>query len=99
MTDRRSFITAALAAPIVIAAPALARPADPVDRYYAATDAVNANRMSDEDYTQVIVELDQWEPSTQRDLLRKFIAQYEEGGTPAIEYRLQMVEQAKRLIS
>lgn len=104
MTDRRTFLTAALIAPVAIAAPAAALTftcsPDPVDRYYAATDAYNGNAIgvTDEQYTQVVEELDAWEPPTQRDFLRKFIAQYEDGSSPSSEYRMQMVEQAKRLL-
>lgn len=105
MTDRRTFLTAALVAPVAIAAPAAARTfscsLDPVDRYYAATDAYNGNAigMTDEEYTQVVEDLDAWTPPTQRDFLRKFIAQYSDGGTPSADYRMQMVEQAKRLLA
>lgn len=101
MTDRRAFLTAAMVAPVAISIPALARPLDPVDRYYAATDAYNGSAigMSDEEYTQVVEELDAWEPPTQRDFLRKFIAQHEDGSTPASHYRDLMVEHAKRLLA
>lgn len=101
MTDRRAFLTAALVAPVVISAPALARPLDPVDIYHAATDAINGNAigMSDDEYSQVIEDLDAWEPPTQRDFLRKFIAQYGDGSSPTEIYRMQMVEQAKRLLA
>lgn len=100
MTDRRAFLTAALVVPVVISAPALARPLDPVDRYYAATDAYNGSAvgMTDEQYTQVVEELDAWDPPTHRDFLRKFIAQHEDGSTPSSQYRDLMVKQAKRLL-
>ncbi|WP_287003413.1 hypothetical protein [Sphingobium sp.] len=103
MTDRRAFLTAALVAPVAIATPAIAQTfscgLDPVDRYYAATDAVNANRMEEDDYIQVIHELDDWEPPTQRDFIRKFIAQYEEGGVPTDADRRIMIEQGRKLIA
>ncbi len=100
MTDRRAFLTAALAAPVVISAPSLARPLDPVDIYHPATDAINssANSMTDDEYTQVVEDLDAWEPPTLRDFLRKFIAQYGDGSSPTEVYRMQMVDQAKRLL-
>lgn len=99
-SSRRSFLAAAALAPVAISVPALARSPDPVDRYYAATDAYNggAAGMTDDDYTQAVDDLDAWEPPTQRDFLRKFIAQYEDGGAPREEYRMLLVRQAKRLL-
>ncbi|WP_010339560.1 hypothetical protein [Sphingobium yanoikuyae] len=103
MTDRRSFLTAALIAPVVITAPAVAQTfscgLDPVDRYWAATDAVNANRLGEDAYVQAINDLDRWEPPTPRDFLRKFIAQYHDGGCPTEDDRIAMITQAERLLS
>ncbi|WP_314712917.1 hypothetical protein [Sphingobium yanoikuyae] len=103
MTDRRAFLTAALVAPVAIAATADAQTftcsLDPVDRYWAATEAVNHHRMDEDDYIEVIHDLDRWEPPTPRDFLRKYLAQHDDGGCPTAERREIMIAQAKKLLA
>lgn len=104
MTDRRAFLAAALVAPVAIAAPAMAQAlgchaADPVDEFWSAF------RSYDEDDPASVQRfdhagdaLDNWEPPTQRDFIRKFLAMFDEHGSPPRERLNVLIEQAQRLV-
>jgi hypothetical protein len=102
MTDRRAFLAGLALAPVVVATPAVAQTFtcsfDPVDRYRAAVDAVNNDRITEEEHLQAVDDLDFWEPPTQRDFIRKFIAQFEDGSVPNDERLEILLGQARRLI-
>lgn len=95
--ERRLFLAAALTAPMVIAAPVLAASGDPVDEYWSAFHAHNADRLDEEGYMAALDRLDEWEPRTHRDFVRKFLATFEDGGMPTQERMDSMIASAKRL--
>ena len=96
MTDRRTFLTAALAAPIVAAAPALAASPDPVDAYRAACDAYNEDRISEATYLAAVERVDKWQAPTCRDFVRQFLTAFD-GGHPNRENMELLRQNAKRL--
>jgi hypothetical protein len=96
MTDRRTFLTAALAAPIAIAAPAIAAAPDPVDVYWRAQDDFNNHRISEKAFLKAVDRLEEWEPRNHRDFVRHVAALFD-GGIPREKYMLKMAENALRL--
>lgn len=102
MTDRRTFITGLALAPIIAAAPAMAMVAitspDPVTAYWAAWHGVNDGTVSQDAFSQAIDDLDYWEPSTQRDFIRKFLTIFHEGDSLPPDRHALLIEQGKRLV-
>lgn len=96
MTDRRSFITGMALAPLAITAPAIAAAPDPVDAYWAASEAYNADRISEEAYHSVVDRLDTWDAPTARDFARQFLACFD-GGWPTEETMARLRRNAERL--
>lgn len=94
---RRTLFGAMALAPVVIAAPAIALSGDPVDEYWAAFHAHNADRLDEEGYMAALDRMDEWEPRTHRDFVRKFLATFEDGGMPTQERMDSMIASAKRL--
>ncbi len=102
--ERRAFLAAALVAPVAIATPAMAQAlichaADPVDEFWSAFHAYDEDDpASEERLSQATDALDYWQPPTARDFVRKFLAMFDEHGSPSAERMKVIIEQAQRLV-
>lgn len=75
----------------------LAQPSDPVAEFIAAEIAVEAGTIDDDEYLAVIHRLDDWQPPTERDFVRKFLAMFDEGGAPTEERTAKLLAHARNL--
>lgn len=100
--DRRSFISAAAATGAVISfslpAAVAAAGTDPVAAYWTAFHAYSAGLITEEQYNDAFYVMDRWEPKTERDFIRKFIARFDEGGAPTDAQIGDLIKQANRLL-
>ena len=104
MTDRRAFLTAALIAPVAIAAPVAAQTlvcaaADPIPEYIAAFHAYDEHdAASVERHTKAAVALHQWEPTTAQDMLRKIVVTLDDNAGWPETSLTALIRQADRML-
>ena len=100
MTDRRAFLTAALVAPVVIAAPANASASyDPIPEYIAAFHGYDEdNSASVERHRKAAIALHEWEPGNARDMLRKIVATLDDDASPPETSMRLLIRQVDRLL-
>ncbi len=58
------------------------QPRDPVTEFLASERAVNEGKICDEEYIATLYSLDDWQPPTERDFVRKYLAMFDEDGAP-----------------
>lgn len=102
MTDRRTFIAGLALAPVIAVAPAMAMTTtpspDPVTAYWAAWHGINDGTGSEDAFLQAMDALDYWEPTTQRDFIRKVVTMFHDcDGLPPDDRVALMIAQGKRL--
>lgn len=103
MTDRRAFITGLALAPIIAVSPAMAMTAipspDPVAGYWLAWHGINDGTVSEDAFAQAMDALDYWEPTTQRDFIRKVVTMFHDLDAPPPDDRVAlMLAQGNRLV-
>ena len=71
---------------------------DPVARYWAMFLAHNQNEALEDHYLAAFEALHDHEPETSRDVVRKFLALFSNGGCPLAEQQEALIKQAKRAL-
>lgn len=100
MTDRRSFIAAALVAPVAMAAPALASAYDPIPEYLIAFHSYDEDDSAAvERHSKACAALHKWEPATAVDMLRKIVVTLDDHGNGPETSLRALIRQADRLLS
>lgn len=72
--------------------------ADPIGRYWAMFRAHNENDELEDQYFAAFDALNEHEPASCRDVVRKFVAMFSEGGFPDEDRKEALIEQAKRAL-
>ncbi len=105
--DRRNFISAAASAAMLVPAMAAATPEsalvaapapDVIDVYWAAFFAHNEGLIPEREYMAAYKAMDEWEPRTARDFLRKFLARFDQSGAPTGRHIADMIANANGLL-
>ncbi len=109
MTDRRAFLTAALVAPVAIAAPAVAQTSSfmPIYNRFMAIWMEYNNAPADTSYEEegrlgdiyiaALNDLIKAHPTNDREFRLKFLALWDDGGSPREDIILRVLDDAKRL--
>ena len=97
--DRRQFLSASGLLPAALAIPAFtASHTDQVDVYLAAYNAHNADMLGEDEYIDALHRLDDWQPATHRDFVRKFYAIFMDGGSPTEARQEKLIAQSRHLL-
>lgn len=73
-------------------------PADPVTRHAEAEHAFGNGEISEDSYLAAHEALKNWQPPSLTDFARKFVALFDNGGSPVAETRTMLVREARYLI-
>lgn len=104
MTDRRTFLTAALIAPVAIAVPAMAQTFtcttfDPIPEYLAAFHGYDEDDpAASSRHAKASLALYQWVPTTAHDMLRKVAVMLDDNATAPEASLQRLIAQADRLL-
>lgn len=78
---------------------AMLAPSDPIANYWATFVAYNEGKdISESDFFAAFDELHDYEPITSRDIVRKFVSMFADGGAPETDRQEALINQAKRAL-
>ena len=101
--DRRSFLAAGMATVVAVsvAAPAVAAITqdDPVTAYWNIHTAYNnSDTVTEAEYLNAHRRMREWEPKTERDFVRQFVARFDDGNWSGENPMSGLVAEASRLL-